>query len=169
MASSKSPLMPIESTVYLAVLAMAHNYNLIAPGFLGVMAVGGTVVVADGMTAEQVFSLIERERVTMVPAAPPLVVAWLSAIERPAAAIDALYALHVLPGEDEEETERRNATVLLRGLLDIASEHLGDLVPVDCLDHIEKGNRFMRLVGLQGADKVQFEIWVACFQPRPFF
>ncbi len=70
-----------EHTVYLAVLVMAHNYSIVAPGFLGVMAVGGTVVVAGSMAAEHIFSLIERERVTLVAAAPPLVVAALAAIE----------------------------------------------------------------------------------------
>jgi 2,3-dihydroxybenzoate-AMP ligase len=70
-----------KRAVYLAVLAMAHNYNLIAPGFLGVLAAGGTVVVAGSTAAEHVFSLIERERVTLVPTAPPLVVAWLAAAE----------------------------------------------------------------------------------------
>src|SRR5208337_5393075 len=55
------------------------------------------------------------------------------------------------------------------GFLDLTSERLGDLVPVDCLDHIEKGNRFMRLVGLQGADEVEFETRVAGFERRPFF
>jgi nucleotide-binding universal stress UspA family protein len=47
--------------------------------------------------------------------------AWLSAIERPAEAIGDLYAFHVLSGRDD--TERRNAAVLLKGLLDIAREH----------------------------------------------
>ena len=47
--------------------------------------------------------------------------AWLSAVERPAEAIGDLYAIHVLASGDE--TERRNAAVLLDALLDIAREH----------------------------------------------
>jgi nucleotide-binding universal stress UspA family protein len=47
--------------------------------------------------------------------------AWLSAIERPADAIGVLHAIHVItPGDD---SQRRNAEVLLNGLLDIAREH----------------------------------------------
>lgn len=47
--------------------------------------------------------------------------AWLSAIERPAEAIGVLHAIHVIaPGD---ETQRRNAEVLLSALLDIAREH----------------------------------------------
>jgi nucleotide-binding universal stress UspA family protein len=47
--------------------------------------------------------------------------AWLSAVERPAEAIGELTAIHVVSGDDE--TERRNAEVLLNGLLDMAREH----------------------------------------------
>ena len=47
--------------------------------------------------------------------------AWLSAIERPAEVIGQLYALHIITSGDEQE--RRNAEVLLKGLLSIASEH----------------------------------------------
>jgi len=47
--------------------------------------------------------------------------AWLSAVERPAEAIGTLTAIHVLTSGDE--TERRNAEVLLNGLLDMAREH----------------------------------------------
>jgi nucleotide-binding universal stress UspA family protein len=48
--------------------------------------------------------------------------AWLSAVERPAEAIDVLTALHVLP-EGATEEDERNAEVLLRGLLAIADGH----------------------------------------------
>jgi nucleotide-binding universal stress UspA family protein len=51
--------------------------------------------------------------------------AWLSAIERPADAIGKLYALHVLP-EGAKGSERREAEVLLDGLLDMAREHDAD-------------------------------------------
>ena len=47
--------------------------------------------------------------------------AWLSAVERPPEAIGSLTAIHVLTNDDE--TERRNAEVLLNGLLDMAREH----------------------------------------------
>jgi len=48
--------------------------------------------------------------------------AWLSAIGRPADAIGQLHALHVLP-ESAKGSERREAEVLLEGLLDMAREH----------------------------------------------
>ncbi len=48
--------------------------------------------------------------------------AWLSAVERPAEAIDVVTALHVLP-EDATQDDERNAEVLMRGLLAIAEGH----------------------------------------------
>jgi len=48
--------------------------------------------------------------------------AWLSAVERPAEAIEILTALHVLP-PSASDADRAAADVMLRGLLDIAEEH----------------------------------------------
>lgn len=48
--------------------------------------------------------------------------AWLSAVERPAEAIDVVTALHVLP-EGSTEEDARNAEVMMRGLLAIAEGH----------------------------------------------
>ena len=67
-----------RDTVFLAVLPMAHNFTLACPGVLGVLAAGGTVVVAPATTPEVVFPLIERHRVTMVCTAVPLVTSWLN-------------------------------------------------------------------------------------------
>lgn len=64
-------------TVFLAVLPMAHNYTLACPGVLGVLAHGGTAVIAQGTAAETVFPAIARERVTVVGATVPLVAKWL--------------------------------------------------------------------------------------------
>jgi 2,3-dihydroxybenzoate-AMP ligase len=64
-------------TVFLAVLPMAHNYTLACPGVLGVLAHGGTAVIAGGTAAETVFPTIARERVNVVAATVPLVAKWL--------------------------------------------------------------------------------------------
>ncbi|HEX7156721.1 MAG TPA: AMP-binding protein [Burkholderiaceae bacterium] len=64
-------------TVFLAVLPMAHNYTLAAPGLVGTLALGGTVAIAGGASDEEVFRAIERHRVTVVSAAVPLVAKWL--------------------------------------------------------------------------------------------
>lgn len=64
-------------TVFLAVLPMAHNFTLGAPGVLGALANGATVVLSAVTAADAVFPLIERERVTVVASAGPLVTKWL--------------------------------------------------------------------------------------------
>jgi 2,3-dihydroxybenzoate-AMP ligase len=65
-------------TVFLAVLPMSHNYTLGCPGVLGALAAGGTTVIAPDAGADAIFSLIARQRVTVVSAAMPLVVNWLA-------------------------------------------------------------------------------------------
>ena len=67
-----------ESTVYMAILPLGHNYNLASPGILGTFYYGGTVVIAPGTSADDVFALVEREKVTVIAAAVPLITAWLT-------------------------------------------------------------------------------------------
>ncbi len=65
-------------TVLLAALPLAHNYTLGSPGAFGALAWGGRVVIAPKVDCETVFTLVEREKVTAIPAAVPLVVNWLN-------------------------------------------------------------------------------------------
>ena len=44
----------------------------------------------------------------------------------------------------------------------------GELRAVDRLYNVEKGDRLLRLVGLEGTDEVELDIRVALFQRRPF-
>ena len=67
-----------EDTVLMPILPLGHNYNLASPGLMGALYHGGTVVLAPAGDAETVFPLIERERVTVVPAAVPLISSWLN-------------------------------------------------------------------------------------------
>lgn len=72
------------STVWLAVLPLGHNYNLASPGLLGALSCGGRVVLASSTDTETLFELMERERVTVVSAAVPLISGWLHAtLSRP--------------------------------------------------------------------------------------
>jgi 2,3-dihydroxybenzoate-AMP ligase len=66
-----------ERTVLMAILPLGHNYNLASPGMLGTFYYGGTVVIASGTSADEVFALVERERVTVIAAVVPLITAWL--------------------------------------------------------------------------------------------
>ena len=67
-----------EQTVFMAILPLGHNYNLACPGFLGTFYYGGTVVLAPSGDANEVFSLVEREKVTVIAAAVPLITTWLN-------------------------------------------------------------------------------------------
>jgi 2,3-dihydroxybenzoate-AMP ligase len=62
----------------MAVLPLAHNYNLACPGIMAAFAYGGKVVLAPSPDAETVFPLVERERVSVIAAAVPLVANWLN-------------------------------------------------------------------------------------------
>ena len=65
-------------TVFMAVLPLGHNYNLASPGMLGAFYAGGTLVIGTGTDAGDVFATIERERVTVIAAAVPLITNWLN-------------------------------------------------------------------------------------------
>ena len=65
-------------TVFLAILPLGHNYNLACPGMLGVFSAGGTLVISRGTDAAEVFTTIERERVTNVAAVVPLITTWVN-------------------------------------------------------------------------------------------
>ena len=67
-----------ERTVFMAILPLGHNYNLASPGMLGAFYHGGTVVIASGTSVDEVFSLVQRERVTVIAAAVPLITTWLN-------------------------------------------------------------------------------------------
>ena len=67
------------STVLLAILPLGHNYNLASPGLLGAFHAGGTVVIASSTDTDHVFSLVEREHVTVIAAVVPLITNWLRA------------------------------------------------------------------------------------------
>ena len=67
-----------EHTVFLALLPLGHNYNLAAPGMLGVFYYGGTLVIGHGTDADQVFALVQQHRVSVIAAAVPLITNWLN-------------------------------------------------------------------------------------------
>lgn len=67
-----------RDTVFMAILPLGHNYNLASPGMLGAFVSGGMVVLAQSGDAEEVFGLVEKERVTVIAAVVPLISNWLS-------------------------------------------------------------------------------------------
>jgi 2,3-dihydroxybenzoate-AMP ligase len=67
-----------ENTVFMAILPLGHNYNLASPGMLGTFYYGGTIVLASSGDPAEVFSLVEREKVTTIAAVVPLISNWLN-------------------------------------------------------------------------------------------
>jgi 2,3-dihydroxybenzoate-AMP ligase len=70
-----------EHSVYLAALPVAHNAALGCPGLLGALHAGGKVVLLGSPSADDAFSVVEREGVTLTTLMPPLVLHWLEAAE----------------------------------------------------------------------------------------
>ncbi|WP_328791392.1 MULTISPECIES: (2,3-dihydroxybenzoyl)adenylate synthase [unclassified Streptomyces] len=70
-----------ETDVYLCALPAAHNFPLCAPGVLGALDSGATVVLAPGPSDGDVFPLIERYGVTVTAVVPPIALLWLDAAE----------------------------------------------------------------------------------------
>lgn len=70
------------SSVYLAVLPVAHNFPLSSPGALGALSVGGKVVLSDSPAPDVALPWLQREGVTALALVPPLVPVWLRAAAR---------------------------------------------------------------------------------------
>ena len=67
-----------SESVLLVSVPIAHNFPLACPGIQGAILLGAKVVLASGPEPEMVFNLIERERVTWIPAVPAMAITWLN-------------------------------------------------------------------------------------------
>lgn len=68
-------------TIFLAVLPTAHNFTLGSCGMLGAWWNKGKVIISAATDAASVFSLVQKERITVIGAAVPLVVLWVNSGE----------------------------------------------------------------------------------------
>jgi 2,3-dihydroxybenzoate-AMP ligase len=71
-----------RDSALLVSVPIAHNFPLACPGVQGALLLGARAILAPGPDAETVFSLIERERATWIPAVPTTVIQWLSSPRR---------------------------------------------------------------------------------------
>ena len=67
-----------SESVLLVSVPIAHNFPLACPGIQGAIFLGAKVVLTSGPEPERVFNLIERERVTWIPAVPAMAITWLN-------------------------------------------------------------------------------------------
>jgi len=84
-----------RATVYLAALPVAHNFALGCPGVLGVLAAGGSVVLANAPTPATALQLIGRHRVDLTAAVPGMAVGWAEAAVVSPAELDSLAVVQV--------------------------------------------------------------------------
>lgn len=61
-----------DQSIFLAVIPMAHNFALANPGLLGTLMNGGTVVICQDAAPIEIFSLIEKEKVTYMALVPSI-------------------------------------------------------------------------------------------------
>ncbi len=67
-----------RDTVLLVSVPIAHNFPLACPGIQAAMLLGARIVLAPSPDPDVAFPLIERERVTWIPAVPATVITWLN-------------------------------------------------------------------------------------------
>ncbi|MEY8352009.1 AMP-binding protein [Lachnospiraceae bacterium 54-53] len=100
-----------ERTIFLAVLPVPHNFSLGNPGILGTLMNGGTVVMASSTSPDEVFPLIEKHGVTVMPLVPSLVSLYLEVLEwDDSCDLTSLKTIWVGGAMFEEKTARRVKT-----------------------------------------------------------
>jgi 2,3-dihydroxybenzoate-AMP ligase len=67
-----------RESVLLVSVPISHNFPLANPGIQGALLMGARVVLAPAPEPEVVFSLVEAERVTWIPAVPASVITWFN-------------------------------------------------------------------------------------------
>ncbi|MFI9503024.1 AMP-binding protein [Nocardia sp. NPDC052566] len=76
-----------DSTIFLAVLPVSHNFSLASPGILGVLDAGGTVVLGRSPSPDPAFEAIGRHAVTMSAIVPAVARRWLEYAESSTSAV----------------------------------------------------------------------------------
>jgi 2,3-dihydroxybenzoate-AMP ligase len=70
-----------EDSVMGIAIPVNHNFALSCPGLLGTLYKGGKVVLIPSTKTEHVFEAIEKERITIMPTPPALLIRWMEAPE----------------------------------------------------------------------------------------
>ncbi|MCD0453055.1 AMP-binding protein [Actinocorallia sp. API 0066] len=96
-----------EASVQLIAVPLCHSMSVRSPGFLSLLSVGGTVVLAQDGSPDTVFPLIERHRITQSSIVPPLLLAWLNSSLKDRYDLSSLESLHVGGARLSVEAARR--------------------------------------------------------------
>ncbi len=68
-----------EDTIMGIAIPVNHNFALACPGLCGTLYKGGRVVLIPSPKTETVFEAIQREKITMMPTPPALLIRWMEA------------------------------------------------------------------------------------------
>ena len=101
-----------ESTRYLVVLPISHNFPLGSPGALGVFEHGGTVILSEDPTPASALRLMERERITHTAVVPTIALRWIESLPAVGADVSSLRLLQVGGARLAEEVARKVRPVL---------------------------------------------------------
>jgi len=66
----------------LCAIPITHNFSVVSPGFQGTLAKGGKVVLSQSTRPDDILSLIEKEKVTIIPGVPAIVMGLLNSPDR---------------------------------------------------------------------------------------
>ncbi len=72
-----------EDSVMGIAIPVGHNFALNCPGLSGTLYKGGKVVLIPSARTETVFEAIEKEKITIMPTPPALLIRWMEAPELP--------------------------------------------------------------------------------------
>ncbi|MFH1487847.1 MAG: AMP-binding protein, partial [Pseudomonadota bacterium] len=64
-------------------IPVSHNFAMASTGFLGTLYNGGRVVLIPSTSNESVFEAIEKEKITIMPTPPALLIRWMESEELP--------------------------------------------------------------------------------------
>ncbi len=101
-----------ESSVYLCVLPVAHNFSLSSPGSLGVFYAGGCVVLSRYASADVAFPLIEKHRVNLAAVVPSLALSWLQCAHEGKQQLKSLEVLQVGGAKFNEASARSVQSIM---------------------------------------------------------
>ena len=70
-----------EDSVMGIAIPVNHNFALSSPGLMGMLHKGGKVVLIPSTKTEAVFECIQKEKITIMPTPPALLIRWMEAPE----------------------------------------------------------------------------------------
>jgi 2,3-dihydroxybenzoate-AMP ligase len=116
-----------SDTVYLVAIPMTHNFAAACPGWQGVFLHGGRVVLSPSPAPDTILALIEKEKVTTVPAVPAIVINLLNHPKLKNYDLSSLQTFHVGGSKLNEETAKRIRPVLGAGVQQVLGMAEGPL------------------------------------------